>query len=162
RAADVDAGDVDQDAEPGEFVERPRHQRRAVALTGDVRLDPDAPAPVVAGDLLRRGRRLIAVPAAEHQVGPGRRQPFGDRPPEPGWTHIPFPAPRLQVAGLPWFAEDSPVLRRLPARLKDTFRPGVWDLAQHTSGGRIRFRTDSRRVGVTAKAADVTVMHHFT
>ena len=64
---------------------------------------------------------------------------------------IAFPDPRLAVYGLPWFSEDSPVLCRLPARLKETFRPAVWSLAQQPSGGRIRFRTDSKTVGIVAQ-----------
>ena len=43
---------------------------------------------------------------------------------------IVFPDPRLSVHGLPGFNEDKPILRRLPLRLKDRFRPPVWDLAQ--------------------------------
>jgi hypothetical protein len=74
---------------------------------------------------------------------------------------IAFPDPRLAVYGLPWFSEDSPVLRRLPARLKDTFRPAVWNLAQSPSGGRIRFRTDSRNVGIVAQNPGFSNMHHM-
>jgi hypothetical protein len=75
---------------------------------------------------------------------------------------IPFPDPRLAVYGLPGFNEDHPILRRLPARLKDTFRPPVWDLAQDTSGGRIRFRTDSTTVGLVAENPFFSNMHHMT
>ena len=67
---------------------------------------------------------------------------------------IPFPDPRLQVHGLPFFKEDAPILRRLPERIKDRLRKPVWDLAQHPSGGRIRFRTDSTRVSIAAKSAE--------
>lgn len=74
---------------------------------------------------------------------------------------IAFPDPRLVVYGLPWFREDSPVLRRLPARLKESFRPPVWDLAQSPSGGRIRFRTDSTRVGIVAENPGFSNMHHM-
>ena len=73
-----------------------------------------------------------------------------------------FPDDRLAVHGLAWFPEDKPILRRLPARLKDTFRAPVWDLAQHPSGGRLRFRTDSIRVGLLAQSPDVSVMYHIT
>src|ERR1035438_954655 len=72
---------------------------------------------------------------------------------------IAFPDPRLAVYGLPWFSEDSPVLRRLPARLKDTFRPAIWSLAQQPSGGRIRFRTDSKTVGIVAENPGFSNMH---
>jgi len=74
---------------------------------------------------------------------------------------IPFPDPRLSVCGLPWFQEDSPVLRRLPARVKDRVRPAVWDLAQSPSGGRIRFRTDSATIGLVAENPAFSNMHHM-
>lgn len=74
---------------------------------------------------------------------------------------ISFPDPRFSVHGLPWFQEDSPVLRRLPARLEARFRPAVWSLAQQPSGGRIRFRTDSTTVGVTARNPGFSNMHHM-
>ncbi len=75
---------------------------------------------------------------------------------------IPFPDSRITVSGLAWFSEDTPVLRRLPARLKDTFRAPVWGLAQHPSGGRLRFRSDSLQVGILAESPDGSVMHHIT
>ncbi len=68
---------------------------------------------------------------------------------------------RLGVHGLPWFDEDKPVLRRLPARLQTSFRPPVWELAQQPSGGRIRFRTDSLTVGLTARNPQFSNMHHM-
>lgn len=89
----------------------------------------------------------------------GQAQPAGEAP---GSWVIPFPDDRFAVQGLNWFAEDRPVLRRLPERLRDTFRPAVWDLAQHPSGGRIRFRTDSTRLGIVAQNPDTSTMHHMT
>ncbi len=74
---------------------------------------------------------------------------------------IAFPDPRLAVHGLPWFKEDQPALRRLPLRLKDRFREPVWNLAQHPSGGRIRFRTDSARIGIVAENPSFSNMHHM-
>ncbi|MCF7763018.1 MAG: SGNH/GDSL hydrolase family protein [Verrucomicrobia bacterium] len=76
--------------------------------------------------------------------------------------HIPFPDERLTVSGLAWFSEDAPVLRRLPARLKESFRPAVWSQAQQPSGGRIRFATDSRTIAVAARNPDTSTMHHMT
>ncbi len=87
--------------------------------------------------------------------------PAADKAPE-AVQRIAFPDARLAVHGLPWFEEDKPVLRRLPGRLKDTFRPAVWGLAQSPSGGRIRFRTDSLRIGITAKNPSTNHMHHMT
>lgn len=80
----------------------------------------------------------------------------------PDAQRLAFPDGRLVVSGLAWFAEDAPVLRRLPARLKESFRAPVWDLAQHPSGGRIRFRTDSLEVGLVAQSPDTSVMYHIT
>ena len=75
--------------------------------------------------------------------------------------HIAFPDARLEVCGLPWFNEDTPALRRLPARLKDRFRPPVWDLAQDPSGGRLRFRTDSTTIGLVADNPHFSNMRHM-
>ena len=54
----------------------------------------------------------------------------------------------LEVDGLPWFKENQGSLSRLPARLKGTFRPPVWSLAQSPSGGRIRFRSDTKALAL--------------
>lgn len=74
---------------------------------------------------------------------------------------IAFPDERLAVHGLPWFTEDTPALRRLPMRLQSQLRPAVWTLAQHPSGGRIRFRTDSTTVGLVAENPGFSNMHHM-
>lgn len=75
---------------------------------------------------------------------------------------IKFPDDRLKVHGLHWFEEDKPVVRRLPMRLKDTFREAVWDLAQCPAGGRIRFRTDSQTISIRATSPNYYVMNHIT
>src|SRR5689334_45759 len=62
---------------------------------------------------------------------------------EPALRWIQLSNQQLEVNGLPWYRENGGELFRLPARLKDTFRKPVWDLAQSPSGGRIRFRTNS-------------------
>jgi hypothetical protein len=74
---------------------------------------------------------------------------------------IVFPDPRLEVFGLPGFKEDSPLLRRLPGRLKETLPSSVWGLAQDPCGGRIRFATDSTTVGITAENPGFSNMHHM-
>ena len=72
------------------------------------------------------------------------------------------PSEPIQVAGLGWFTESAPVLRRLPERVKDRVSSAVWSLAQHPSGARLRFRTDSTRLGLVAKNPDASTMHHMT
>lgn len=71
-------------------------------------------------------------------------------------------SPELNVSGLGWHTEEAPILRRLPRRLQGTFRAPVWDLAQHPSGGRFRFRTDSARLTLSAANPDTSTMHHMT
>ena len=55
---------------------------------------------------------------------------------------------QIEVNGLPWFKENKGSLSRLPLRSKDQFRPAVWSLAQSPSGGRLRFRSNTRLVAV--------------
>lgn len=73
-----------------------------------------------------------------------------------------LPDERVQVAGLGWYGEEPSVLRRMPARMKDRMTPAVWGLAQHPSGARLRFRTDSPRLGLVARNPDASTMHHMT
>ena len=73
-----------------------------------------------------------------------------------------FPDKRFAISGIAWFGEEKPSIRRLPTRLKGTFREPVWELAQHPSGGRIRFQTDALRIGIKALTPDNAVMHHIT
>lgn len=80
----------------------------------------------------------------------------------PGARAVGLSEAPVQVAGLGWFGEESPVLRRLPARMKDRVSPAVWGLAQHPSGARVRFRTDSPRLGLVARNPDALTMHHMT
>lgn len=101
--------------------------------------------PIVAAGLLLT---TIGLDTAAAESG-SKRQP------------VPFPDPRFEVNGLPWFNEDQPALRRLPLRLKDRLREPVWDLAQQPSGGRIRFRTDSTTVGLVAENPSFSNMHHM-
>ena len=56
---------------------------------------------------------------------------------------ITLPDSQLEMDGLPWFGENGGELFRLPAKLKDTYRQPIWELAQSPSGGRIRFRTNT-------------------
>jgi lysophospholipase L1-like esterase len=61
---------------------------------------------------------------------------------------MPVVSPHIDVAGLPWFQENHGEFWRLSARSKDSFPKEVWNLAQDSAGGRIRFRTDSSTVAL--------------
>src|ERR1035437_3881995 len=99
--------------------------------------------------------RMLPLTLIAIVLRPASAEPLAAR------QRIAFPDARLGVYGLPWFSEDKPALRRLPLRLKDRFRPPVWDLAQDPSGGRIRFRTDSTTIGLVAANPRFSNMHHM-
>ena len=79
-----------------------------------------------------------------------------------GPLHLAFPDPRVVVNGLPWFPEESPVLRRLPTKWQATFPPKVWNLAQDPSGGRLRFVTDSQKITLVAEGFAGPAPAHMT
>lgn len=51
--------------------------------------------------------------------------------------------------------------RRLPENVAKTVSNGVFRLHTHTSGGRVRFKTDSPYVAIHAKMSDIGKMPHF-
>lgn len=74
------------------------------------------------------------------------------------------PHERLEVNGLHWYKENGGELFRLPVRLKDSFRPAVWTLAQSPSGGRIRFRSNTQTLAIRLQypsPPNMTNMHAF-
>lgn len=108
--------------------------------------------------VLKPWASVLSVSAILFSIASSNAQLFDS----PDAQHIRFPDQRFKVSGLAWFDEDKPVLRRLPARLKETVRPAVWSLAQDPSGGRIRFKTDSARLAIVAQNPDASTMHHMT
>ncbi|MFH1738857.1 MAG: SGNH/GDSL hydrolase family protein [bacterium] len=74
---------------------------------------------------------------------------------------IEFPDPAFQVNGLPWFEENSPDLFRLPKRVQDIVRPPVWNLAQSTSGARIRFKSDCTTLGIRIEYPNLSNMRNM-
>ena len=56
---------------------------------------------------------------------------------------------------------DDGRLYRLPIEVAKKVSPGVLGLCANTAGGRIRFRTNSRRIAIIAKYASAVVMPHF-
>jgi lysophospholipase L1-like esterase len=66
----------------------------------------------------------------------------------PALHWFPVTSPKIDVAGLPWFQENHGEFWRLPARSKESFPKEVWNLSLDSTGGRIRFRTDSSTVAL--------------
>lgn len=56
---------------------------------------------------------------------------------------------------------DDGRLYRLPKDVAKKTSPGVLGLCANTAGGRVRFRTDSKRIAIIAKYANITYMSHF-
>ena len=56
--------------------------------------------------------------------------------------------------------EDG-LLYRLPREVAEATSPGVLSLSTNTAGGRVRFKTNSKRVAIIAKYHSVNIMPHF-
>lgn len=61
---------------------------------------------------------------------------------------IAFPDSRLEMRGLPWFAENTPELWRLPKSAKNRVPSRVWGRAVAPDGGRIRFSSTTTRLAL--------------
>lgn len=81
---------------------------------------------------------LLAVPFADAYPPP--------LPPPSRWIQL--PNQQFEVDGLPWYKQNDSQFIRLPISRKDTYPKAVWRLAQDSTGGRIRFRTDSSALAI--------------
>jgi hypothetical protein len=71
--------------------------------------------------------------------------------------------PRIKpfgLVGFEWIAEDS-VFRRLPVHPDWEIREPVDALANHTAGGQIRFKTNSKRILVRVELRERSGMYHM-
>jgi hypothetical protein len=66
----------------------------------------------------------------------------------------------FDIAGFAWIETDV-VYRRLPLKPAWNIRPAVDELANHTAGGQIRFRTDSRKILIRVKLRERSGMYHM-
>jgi len=66
----------------------------------------------------------------------------------------------FELIGFEWIKQDS-VYRRLPVSPDYEIRDAVDQLANHTAGGQIRFRTDSRRILIRAEIRERSGMYHM-
>lgn len=58
---------------------------------------------------------------------------------------------RIQLDGLPWYLHNNNHMWRLPNELEDQISNELWECSQNTSGGRIRFKSDTTMLGVVAE-----------
>lgn len=73
--------------------------------------------------------------------------------------YAPYEAP-LRLSGFAWFEQDR-IYRRLPVKPDWPIPDAVDQLANHTAGGQVAFRTDSRRVWVKVQLAGPANMVHM-
>lgn len=66
----------------------------------------------------------------------------------------------LELTGFFWYQQDK-VLRRLPMKMDPAVTPAVRNLSWQTAGGKLRFRTDSKRVVLRIKLRSKSVMPHM-
>ena len=60
------------------------------------------------------------------------------------------------------YDEKRGMYTRMPQEIADQVSPGVADLNRHTAGGRVRFRTNSRFIGIRAVMRTDFLMPHIT
>jgi len=57
---------------------------------------------------------------------------------------------RIELNGLPWYKHNGKKMMRLPKELEGELPDIVWSLSKNTSGVRIRFRSDTTSLGISA------------
>ncbi|NQZ59857.1 MAG: SGNH/GDSL hydrolase family protein [Lentisphaeraceae bacterium] len=66
----------------------------------------------------------------------------------------------FRIEGFAWFHEDQ-VFRRLPKSPSHPIREHVDNLANHSSGGQVHFRTNSKKVLIRAELINKSEMYHM-
>jgi lysophospholipase L1-like esterase len=66
----------------------------------------------------------------------------------------------FELNGFPWFKDEN-VLCRLPRQILPETNPGVQTLAYCSSGGALRFQTDSSKIRIKAELNGPTDMNHM-
>ncbi len=64
------------------------------------------------------------------------------------------------LVGFEWIKQDS-VYRRLPVHPDWEIREAVTQLANHTAGGQIRFKTNSKKIMIKVKLRERSGMYHM-
>jgi lysophospholipase L1-like esterase len=84
----------------------------------------------------------------------------GDRETVLRW--VTFPDERLEVCGLPWFKENSPLLWRLPKQAAEKLPLAVQRLMKFPTGARIRFSSDTGSLRIRVEASRVYSHSHMS
>lgn len=100
----------------------------------------------------KSSRRSVEKYDRNMRVGPAPHPSLNWRDPR---------AAPFQLVGFPWLRRDR-IYRRMPKRPAWPLPEAVDVLANHTAGGQIRFRTDSRRLALRVRLAAAPFMAHMT
>jgi lysophospholipase L1-like esterase len=90
----------------------------------------------------------LALPASAAQDHAAANPSAGPATPRGPVDWIPFPDSRIELRGLPWFAENSPELWRLPKSAQVRVPKGVWTRGLAPDGGRIRFSAPTSQLAI--------------
>ena len=66
----------------------------------------------------------------------------------------------FQLIGFEWIKQEN-IYRRLPAHPQWELSKGVEGLANHTAGGEVRFKTDSKRILIKVELREKSGMYHM-
>ena len=72
----------------------------------------------------------------------------------------PIPSGPMELGGFAWYGSEG-AFCRLPRNALERMNEGVRTLAWHTSGGRVRFRTDSPLIALSAELDSAADMSHM-
>ena len=75
---------------------------------------------------------------------------------------LPLTDERLTATGLPWFAENAPLLWRLPAQHADRLPNTVRGLMRFPAGAQLRFVSDTSQLHLRVSASNVRPMKHMS
>lgn len=70
--------------------------------------------------------------------------------------------PPFRLHGLMAPEEDAPFFHRIPREVAESVNPGVSHLYRQSTGGRVRFRTDSTRLAIQVKLLEFSVNPKFS
>lgn len=61
----------------------------------------------------------------------------------------------VQLCGLPWYEQNGQRFWRLPNEIEDQISKALWENSRKTSGGRIRFRSNTTSLGLLVDYGDI-------
>ena len=98
--------------------------------------------------------------AQESDIGKIDENMAMDQADENGIVWFDVKAPPFRLEGFAWIAENQ-LFRRLPKQPSHPIRDHVDNLANHTSGGQVHFRSNSKKILIRAELSNKSHMYHM-